>query len=761
MHEQGHGFDLEDHDGGKVGLGQGDPPGMPRKDSCAVRRCALCLVWFLNERPLLRSTLTERKLGTPLSKNIKTEQLESFVNKPSHDHITTAEGTKIPDNQNQLKAGSRGPSLLEDFFYRQKMTHFDHERIPERIVHARGFAAHGEFEVTDSLEDVTCARFLSQKGKKTPMFVRFSTVAGNKGSAETARDVRGFALKFYTDEGNFDIVGNNIPIFFIQDAIKFPDLVHAVKQEPHNNMPQAASAHDTFYDFISLVPEATAMHIWQMSDRTIPRSVRMMEGFGIHTYRLLTSDGEAKMVKWHWKPRLGMAGLVWDEAQKIAGMNPDFLNEDLYNSIEDGDYPQWDLGVQIFTEEQAAEWDFDVLDATKLVPEELVPVRIIGTMTLNRNVDNFFAETEQVAFHPGNIVPGVDFTNDPLLQGRLHSYLDTQLIRLGGPNFAEIPINRPVVDVNNNQRDGFGRQRIDRGRVAYEPNSIAKGCPFAAGADPGVFKHYMEKMDGHKIQERSESFSKHFTQAILFWNSQTEVEKQHIIDGASFEVSKVTIPEIRQRMVRLYYNVSPDLAEAVAKNLGVKEVDGDLGYLKELSSSPLPSDAGERHDKSSDALSMEKNGPKSIETMKVAILVCDGFHSKSVKALMNSLQSHKAQGDLIGPRLGMLEGDAKDMVEIEKTFDNSGSPLYDALALVGSDGDCQGFLKQPNVADFILDAYRHKKPIGAFAGAEKLLKKLAGDDGANEGIFCGDKPEFFVDGLKARRYWSRREPSIF
>ncbi len=696
-----------------------------------------------------------------MHKNAKTEQLENFVNKPSHDHITTAEGTKIPDNQNQLKAGPRGPSLLEDFYFRQKMTHFDHERIPERIVHARGFAAHGEFEVTDSLEDITCARFLSEVGKKTPVFVRVSTVAGNKGSAETARDVRGFALKFYTEEGNFDIVGNNIPIFFIQDAIKFPDLVHAVKQEPHNNMPQAASAHDTFYDFISLVPESIAMHIWQMSDRTIPRSARMMEGFGIHTYRLLTSDGEAKMVKWHWKPRLGMASLLWDEAQKIAGMNPDFLNEDLYNAITGGDFPQWDFGVQVFTEEQAAEWDFDVLDPTKLVPEELVPVRIVGTMTLNRNVDNYFAETEQVAFHPGNIVPGVDFTNDPLLQGRLHSYLDTQLIRLGGPNFAEIPINRPVVDVNNNQRDGYGRQRIDRGRVAYEPNSIAKGCPFAAGADPGVFRHYMEKMEGHKVMERSQSFSNHFTQAILFWNSQTAVEKQHIIDGASFEVSKVTVPEIRQRMVRLYYNVSPDLAQAVAKNLGVPKVDGDLGYLKEFSTSPFPSDAGTSHENSSDALSIEKNGLNSLESMKVAILVSDGFHSQTVKALIKLLKQKKAKGHLVGPRLGMLEGDAKDMVEIEKTFDNSGSPLFDALVLVGSNGDCDGFLKNPNVADFIVDAYRHKKPLGAFSGTERLLQKLSGGQGAEQGLFCGVKPEEFVDGLKTRRYWSRSEPSIF
>ena len=693
-----------------------------------------------------------------MNDNKKISQLEEYVNKPKHDHLTTNEGTKIPENQNQLKAGARGPSLLEDFHFRQKMTHFDHERIPERIVHARGFAAHGVFKLSDSLSDLTCADFLSAEGKETPVFVRFSTVAGNKGSAETVRDVRGFAVKFYTDHGNFDLVGNNIPIFFIQDAVKFPDLIHAVKPEPDNNMPQAASAHDTFYDFISLMPESIAMHIWQMSDRTIPRSARMMEGFGIHTYRLLTQDGKAHMVKWHWKPRLGMASLVWDEAQKVAGMNPDFLNEDLWTSIEDGDYPEWDLGLQIFTEEEAAEWDFDILDPTKIVPEELVPVRRVGTMTLNRNVDNFFAETEQVAFHPGNIVPGIDFTNDPLLQGRLHSYLDTQLIRLGGPNFSEIPINRPVVSVANNQRDGYGRHRIDRGKVAYEPNAMAGGCPFAAGAGADVFQHYMEKMEGHKVRERSDSFSNHFTQATLFWNSQTEAEQQHIIDGASFEVSKVTVPEIRDRMVQLYFNVHPRLGKEVAANLGVEDVTGDLSYLEKLTTAPLPSDARQQHDRVSDALSIEKNGLTSVKTVKVAVLLEDKFDHKAYEKLNKALTEKGAKVVPVGPRTGDFQSSSGESVQLEKTFQNSGSPVFDAVVFLGDGEGCEKLSGCAQVHQFAMDAYNHKKPLLAVAGAGRLLQKF--EQGEAQGVLVDSDPAAFVECLRQRRFWDRKPAEI-
>lgn len=694
----------------------------------------------------------------------KASQLESYVNKPEHDHLTTAEGLKVDDNQNSLKAGSRGPTLLEDFFFRQKMTHFDHERIPERIVHARGFGAHGYFQLESSMADVTCADFLSDTSKKTPVFVRFSTVAGNKGSSEMARDVRGFAVKFYTDEGNFDLVGNNIPVFFIQDAHKFPDLVHAVKQEPHHNMPQAASAHDTFYDFISLMPESMHMHMWQMSDRTIPRSVRMIEGFGVHTYRLLTRDGGCKLVKWHFKPKLGLASVLWDEAQKISGLNPDFLNEDLWTNIEEGNFPEWTVGLQIFSEEEAEAFPFDVLDATKLVPEELVPVTPIGTLVLDRNVDNFFAETEQVAYHPGNIVPGLDFTNDPLLQGRLFSYADTQLIRLGGPNFAEIPINRPVVSVNNNQRDGFGRQRIDRGRVAYEPNSLAKGCPFAAGRDLGAFIHHAEKIEGHKVRERSESFSQHFTQARLFYNSQTEVEKQHIADACSFEVSKCTVPHIRERMVKLYHNIDQGLAEAVARQLGIDKVDGDLSYLDE-SPAPKPSDPAQTHDEASEALSVIKNGPKSLKTMKVAVLIADGFQGKTVAELKASLEAEGAMAELVGPRLGAVTCDKGHAHEVGKTFENCGSPLYDAVVAVGEGSGYEALARCPKVGDHLRDAYAHKKPIGAAGGAEAVLTRLySGEDQAEQGLVAaGDKGDFaarFVGSLKQHRYWTRPDPEL-
>ncbi|MGZ8144726.1 MAG: catalase, partial [Methylosarcina sp.] len=423
-------------------------------------------------------------MNEEINSNDKTESLEPFISE-SGERLTTNQGVDIADNQHSLKAGPRGPTLLEDFILREKITHFDHERIPERVVHARGEAAHGYFQVYESMTKYTKADFLQDPSVETPVFVRFSTVAGSRGSADTVRDVRGFAVKFYTQEGNFDLVGNNIPVFFIQDAIKFPDLVHALKPEPHNEIPQASSAHDTFWDFISLTPESMHMVLWQMSDRTIPRSLRMMEGFGVHTFRFVNADGLSRFVKFHWKPLQGVHALVWEEAQQISGKDPDFHRRDLWEAIEMGDYPEWELGVQIFDEAEADKFDFDILDSTKIVPEELVPIRLIGKLTLNRNPDNFFAETEQVAFHPGHIVSGIDFTNDPLLQGRLFSYLDTQLIRLGGPNFHEIPINRPLCPFHNNQRDGYGRQTINQGRVSYSPNSLGNGRPGEVSGDEG------------------------------------------------------------------------------------------------------------------------------------------------------------------------------------------------------------------------------------------------------------------------------------
>jgi catalase len=487
--------------------------------------------------------------------------------------LTTNQGVAIADNQNSLKLGVRGPVLLEDFILREKVTHFDHERIPERIVHARGSGAHGFFECYKPFTQYTKAAPFREEGKITPVFVRFSTVQGERGSKDTARDVRGFAVKFYTDEGNWDLVGNNMPVFFIQDAMKFPDLVHAVKPEPHHQMPQAASAHDTFWDFVSLMPESTHMLMWVMSDRAIPRSYATMQGFGVHSYRFVNAGGESVFVKFHWNPKFGTHSLVWDEAVKISGADPDFHRRDLWERIESGVYPEWELAVQVFTEEQAERFSFDILDATKIIPEELIPLQPLGRMVLNRNPDNFFAETEQVAFCTAHVVPGIDFSNDPLLAGRIHSYVDTQISRLGGPNFHEIPINAPLAPVHNNQRDGMHRQAIPRGRVAYEPNSLAGGCPFQAGAAQGfvsVPARLQAKEEQAKVRAKPEKFADHYTQAALFYNSQSPVEQAHIAAAFRFELSKVTVPAIRERMVSSLRNASEDLARKVADGLGME-----------------------------------------------------------------------------------------------------------------------------------------------------------------------------------------------
>ncbi|PTN48468.1 catalase HPII, partial [Achromobacter xylosoxidans] len=541
--------------------------------------------------------------------------------------LTTNQGVRVSDNQHSLKAGLRGPALLKDFILREKITHFDHERIPERIVHARGSAAHGYFECYKPLTDLTVASLFAEAGKRTPVFVRFSTVAGERGSKDTARDVRGFAVKFYTDEGNWDLVGNNMPVFFIQDAMKFPDLVHAVKPEPHHGMPQAASAHDTFWDFVSLMPESTHMLMWLMSDRAIPRSYRMMQGFGVHTFRFVNAAGESRLVKFHWNPLLGTHSQVWNEAVKVSGADPDFHRRDLWEAIDAGNGPQWELGVQVFTEEQAEGFSFDVLDATKIVPEELVPVVPVGRMVLDRNPDNFFAETEQVAFCAAHIVPGLDFTNDPLLAGRIHSYVDTQISRLGGPNFHEIPINAPLAPVHNNQRDGMHRQAIHRGRVAYEPNSLAGGCPFQAGMDG--FVSFPEPETGDELRGHPEKFAEHYNQATLFYDSQADWEKRHIADAYAFELSKVTVPAVRQRMVASLRNVSEELAQGVADQLGM------------ALPAPLPR-AIERPPKPevevSPALSLAaRPGDGGIATRKVAILVAEGADGKSVSAVAQGL----------------------------------------------------------------------------------------------------------------------------
>jgi catalase len=640
--------------------------------------------------------------------------------------LTTNQGLRINDNQNSLKAGERGPTVLEDFILREKITHFDHERIPERIVHARGAAAHGTFQVYESMERYTKAGFLADPSVKTPVFVRFSTVAGSRGSTDLARDVRGFAVKFYTNEGNYDLVGNNMPVFFIQDAIKFPDLVHAVKPEPHREIPQAASAHDTFWDFISLMPESTHMIMWLMSDRAIPRSYRMMEGFGVHTFRFINAEGESHFVKFHWKPLLGLHSVVWDEAQKISGKDPDFHRRDLWDAIENGDFPEWELGVQIVKEKDEFKFGFDLLDPTKLIPEELVPVKRIGKMTLNRNPDNFFAETEQVAFHPGHIVPGIDFSNDPLLQGRLFSYTDTQLKRLGSPNFHEIPINRSVAPVHNNQRDGHMRQAINQGKVSYEPNTLGGGCPMQAKAAMGGFASHAEKVDGNKIRARSDSFFDHFSQATLFYDSQSKPEKDHMIRALRFELGKVEVPAIRERMVGILGMVDKDLAAKVALGLGIAlpvriepplnrsiPADGDPKDFQ-----PRP---GKSLVKSSAALSMAGT-IKGIRTRKVAVLTADGCDEAEVAQLTKALASEGAQAKIVAPRLGKLKGSKGSEIGIDFSLLTSASVLFDALYIPGGAAVAAALAKEPEALEFIRDAFKHCKTIGANQANVDLLR---------------------------------------
>ena len=653
----------------------------------------------------------------------KEQQMHHHTRFNDNEKLTTNQGVGIRDNQNSLKAGARGPSLLEDFILREKITHFDHERVPERVVHARGAGAYGYFQVYESLSDLSCASFLQDPAKKTPVFVRFSTVAGSRGSADTVRDVRGFAVKFYTDQGNFDLVGNNIPVFFIQDAIKFPDVIHAVKPEPHNEIPQAQSAHATFWDFVSLMPESMHMIMWVMSDRALPRSYRMMEGFGIHSFRLVDSQGQSRFVKFHWKPRLGVHSLVWDEVLKIAGQDPDYNRRDLWEAIEDGNFPEWELGLQIVEENEADRFDFDLLDPTKIIPEELVPVRRVGKLVLNRNPDNFFAETEQVAFCPANIVPGIDFSEDPLLQGRLFSYQDTQLIRLGGPNFTEIPVNRPVCPVHNLQRDGYMRQTVDRGRVAYEPNSLGGGCPFQEGDFSRAFSSTTRRVDGATVRERSPSFADHFTQATLFWMSQSPAEQQHIVDAYSFELGKVDVVQVRERVLSLLANVDNTLAQRVAEQLGLP-VNPDLSYL-EQSTAPRPNDRrGAAKPGKSQALSMDGTVKDSIATRKVAILAADGCDNAGITALRSALKAGGAKGEIIAPTLGTLQAQGETLM-VDKPLAGAGSVLFDAVFIAGGEASVATLRNDARAVHFVKEAFKHGKAIAAQGGAVEFLRACA------------------------------------
>lgn len=628
--------------------------------------------------------------------------------------LTTNMGMQIGDNQNSLKAGLRGPTLLEDFILREKITHFDHERIPERIVHARGSAAHGYFESYAALGKLTKAAPFAKAGKTTPVFVRFSTVAGERGSADLARDVRGFAVKFYTEAGNWDIVGNNMPIFFIQDAMKFPDLIHAVKPEPNNQIPQAASAHDTFWDFVSLMPESTHMLLWAMSDRAIPRSLRMMQGFGVHTFRLVNDAGESVFCKFHWNPIAGTHSVTWDEAVKINGADADFHRRDLWDAIEAGAFPEWELGLQIFTEAEAEKFSFDILDATKLVPEELVPVLPVGRMVLNRNPDNFFAETEQVAFGTANVIPGIDFSNDPLLHGRHHSYLDTQLSRLGGPNFHELPINAPLSQVHNNQRDGIHRQSIARGRVAYEPNSLAGGCPFQAGMQG--FVTFPAPVFEDKVRGKPEKFADHFSQATLFWNSQTPVEKKHIISAFKFELTKVQVPAIRERTVAMLANVSNELATAVADGLGFNVPAPQPRVLENPATPEITT---------SPQLSMfARPGDGSIKTRKVAILIANGMDDEPVHAIHAALLAEGAMPAFIGESLGEVKTRGGKAIQAEVTLETTASVLWDAVVLPAGENAINALTKNERALDFVKEQYRHCKLIATSGDLELLTKAV-------------------------------------
>ena len=701
--------------------------------------------------PPLGSTAKSELAGTDTldrgNTNAKLDQLEQFRSDATNQALRTNHGVKIADNQNTLKVGSRGPSLLEDFIMREKITHFDHERIPERIVHARGTAAHGYFQTYEDHGALSKAGFLRDPGKKTPVFVRFSTVQGPRGSGDTVRDVRGFAVKFYTDEGNFDLVGNNMPVFFIQDAMKFPDFVHAVKPEPHNEIPTGGSAHDTFWDFVSLVPESAHMVIWAMSDRAIPKSLRTIEGFGVHTFRLINTEGKSSFVKFHWKPKQGVCSLVWDEAQKLAGKDTDYHRRDLWESIETGDYPEWELGVQIVPEEDEHKFDFDLLDPTKIIPEELVPVTPLGKMVLNRNPDNFFAEVEQVAFCPGHIVPGIDFSNDPLLQGRLFSYTDTQISRLGGPNFHEIPINRPVAPNHNGQRDGMHRMTVDRGRAAYEPNSIDGGWPkeTPAGPEDGGFETYQERVEAHKVRERSESFSDHFSQATLFYRSMSHHEKEHIIAAYSFELGKVEREFIRARQVNeILANIDLDLASRVAANLG----------LPAPTSGTVP--ARETSVKESPALSQVNLLSGDIVSRKVAILVANGVDGTAVETMKAALAAKGAHAKVLGPTSAQVTTADGKSLPVDASAEGLPSVAFDAVFVPGGAESIKALSTDGVALHFILEAYKHLKAISLSGEAKSLLNLLHLDEDAGL-LTVSDSASFeaFFDAMAQHRVWGR------
>lgn len=662
-------------------------------------------------------------------------------------NLTTQQGIVIADNQNSLKAGRRGPALLEDFILREKITHFDHERIPERIVHARGSAAHGYFELTESLEQYTTAKVLTEVGEQTPLFTRFSTVAGGAGSIDTPRDIRGFAVKIYTKEGNWDLVGNNTPVFFIQDAIKFPDLVHAVKMEPDRGFPQAASAHDTFYDFISLSPETLHNYLWAMSDRGIPRSLRMIEGFGIHSYRFINAQGESTFVRFHWRPRLELQSHIWDEAVKVAGADPDYHRRDLFEALQQGDEVIWDFAVQLFTQEQADEFPFDHLDATKLISEELVPLKVVGKMVLNRYPDNFFAETEQVAFCPANIVPGIDFSNDPLLQGRLFSYLDTQLSRLGSPNFAQLPINAPKCPFHNMQRDGHMQMQIPKGRVAYEPQSLEPEKP---RENPAVgFKSFAEDLsqgnDTVKGRIRSESFADHYSQPRMFYRSQTPIEQGHIASAIVFELSKVETPYIRERMVAQLLTVDETLGKRVADGLGMKPVPKPIEPTVKVQDLPL-----------SPALQLIGKANPTLEGRKVAILVADDSNAEMLEKYKAAITAAKATPFVVAPKISITLNNG-ETIAADGQLAGSPSVLFDAIVSIIMPEQAKKLAKVSEAIAWFKDAYAHLKAI-AYCGATDEFILIPQHIEKDASVVALKEIDTFIEKAKSRE-WDR-EPNV-
>ena len=674
--------------------------------------------------------------------NAKQKDLETNKVDNKGKAFTTNKGLKMAEDEFSLKAGRRGPTLLEDFHLREKIMHFDHERIPERIVHARGVGAHGVFKCTKDMSEYTKASLFTQEGKETPLFTRISTVAGFRGSTDTPRDVRGFALKFYTDEGNYDIVGNNIPVFFIQDAIKFPDFVHAVKPEPDTEVPQAQSAHDTFWDFVSKNQESAHTVMWAMSDRAIPLSLRMMDGFAVHTFRFVNAEGKGTFVRFQWNPQLGVHSRVWDETLKVSGNDPDSQRKDLYDAIDEGNYPVWDFCVQLLPEEKEFDYPFDILDPTKVWPEEDIPKVKIGEITLNRNVDNYFAETEQVAFNPGNVVPGIDFSNDPLLQGRLFSYTDTQLLRLGGPNFAQIPINRPISEVHNNQRDGWHQHMINKGPVSYHKSAIDDQSPYYESPENGGYEHYQEKIDGRAIKDRDDSFRDHFSQATSFYKSLSKVEQEHIKNAFSFELSKVKRPEIRQNVVDMFANVDKDMATEIAKNVGADTPNAERGF------DPVGIKA------SKEALEVkmpefsQENTIFKPDTLKVGIY-SDNEDDFDFQGLVKTIKDNKAKAEIIQADLQ----DTKDGSMVKHRYETIHPVLEDALIIVVPEKPSHEFSK--NVGEFAKETFKHYKPLWIIGDASDILSD---DQQKADGVMVTkDSKDIdkFIENLTKQRFWDR------